>query len=202
MKIKLSAYLKGIYLCVLIFNYASIGNSAELSSPSYSNLLKCVPELKAKKTEKTVDLDQVWQELEKKFPPVRKRIASRKVDLIEKSGLRKRIVYSTNNPEALNPNYSLLVFGLDASGKSETGILEKLDNAKESELVAYLVKADISFEEITKYAKLVKDMVLIYSQRQGQVEELSLLGKKMRLECDMRGEPKAAVCLCKNNQGT
>lgn len=168
-------------------------------SLSYTNLMKCFPELKNEAWSTKVDLEQVKDEADAKFVTSKTLLRYREAVLKDSAGQQKRLRLSATPGKKGKPTYVLSLEKLDAKGAgTPIDLPQSLRiNPREKDVGQYFLNQDVISDESSYFDTKLKGMSLSYKRGFKEIFELELSDPRghRRLFCEDKKD-LGVVCTC------
>ncbi|MGZ3742793.1 MAG: hypothetical protein ACXVBQ_02950 [Pseudobdellovibrionaceae bacterium] len=168
-------------------------------SVSYMNVIKCYPGLENESLALKVDLNQLKEDIDKKFITSQSLLRYRQVLLKDANGLQKRLKISAKPAKKSKFNYLLSLEKLDSKGAGtplEISPAQRL-NPSQKELDQYFLNQEVLEDERSYFDTKLNGLSLSFKRNFSHVYELELseATTKKRLACEDQKD-LGIVCTC------
>jgi hypothetical protein len=168
-------------------------------SVSYVNLTKCYPELKNEFLSLKVDLNQLKEDIDRRFVTSQSLLRYRQVILKDPGGQQKRLKLSAKPAKEAKFNYLLSLEKLDSKGVGSPVELPQSQriNPSQKDLDQYFLNQDVLEDERSYFDSKLNGLSLSFKRNFQTVFELELsdASANKRLVCEDKKD-LGIVCTC------
>lgn len=171
-------------------------------SLSYSQLIKCYPELKNEAWSRKVDLNELKEEIDRNFLTTQSLLRQREVVLKDPAtgvSKRLRLAAQTNSLKKDQVDYALTLEKLDASGAGTPIVIPAAHrkNPKQQDLNTYMLEQEIVKDETSHFDTKLRGVTASYKKNFKEVFEIELQDSQTsrRVFCENQKD-LGSVCTC------
>lgn len=189
--------LKVLFFIGVVLLVKTIG--AQPTSVSYKNLITCFPELKQDSLARKVDLNQLKEIADKKFPNLKSTLIANQIDFLDSQNAKKRIMLKIQDPQASRPKYTMELFSIDKSG-AESSIaipLTHRNNPSDATINSYLNSGQSIVRERSYIDTKLNNKRVSYKEVDARIVQWKIIDVKNRRTVDCEDRTKLGIiCSC------